>query len=186
MKKFIYPAVFKVCEDGGYFVNFPDLEHQGAYTQGETPEEAFKMAREVLEMVLDAAVEHGEELPEPSKPETIDIKQATDSDDDLGGFVSLVEGWVGLNKNDERIRAVRVNCTIPAWMKKEAEEEGLNLSRVLQQAIKEQLHIDAVEDNNTEDERNDWILQKLKTFTGMVAEMDDFLSRKRIKSEDVR
>lgn len=50
MKK-IYPAIFHVEENGGYWVSFPDLE--GCFTQGDTLEEAYSMAKEVLALHLD-------------------------------------------------------------------------------------------------------------------------------------
>ena len=47
----IYPAIFHEAEEGGFWVEFPDLE--GCFTQGETLEETFKMAREALALSLD-------------------------------------------------------------------------------------------------------------------------------------
>ena len=49
--KRIYPAIFHVSEEGGYWVSFPDLE--GCFTQGETLEEAYAQAKEVLALQLD-------------------------------------------------------------------------------------------------------------------------------------
>lgn len=48
-----YPAVFVPEKEGGYSVLFPTLP--GCYTQGETFEEATKMAEEVLELWLSCA-----------------------------------------------------------------------------------------------------------------------------------
>lgn len=47
----IYPAIFHVEVNGGYWVSFPDLE--GCFTQGDTLEEAYSMAKEVLALHLD-------------------------------------------------------------------------------------------------------------------------------------
>lgn len=51
MTKAYYPAVFHIEEDNtGYCVEFPDI--QGCLTNGETLEEAFEMAKEVLGLFL--------------------------------------------------------------------------------------------------------------------------------------
>lgn len=55
MENRIYPAIFHVAEEGGYWVEFPDLP--GCLTQGETLEEAYKMAKEALALWLDDAQE---------------------------------------------------------------------------------------------------------------------------------
>ena len=52
----IYPAVFHKEEAGGYSVIFPDLN--GCFSQGETIEEAFEMAKEALALYLDGMEEY--------------------------------------------------------------------------------------------------------------------------------
>lgn len=47
MEKIIYPAIFHKDEEGGYWVEFPDLP--GCLTEGETLEEAFLMAGDALD-----------------------------------------------------------------------------------------------------------------------------------------
>jgi len=59
MKSYIYPAVFEK-ENNGFFVSFPDLE--GCFTEGDTIEDAYKYAREVLALHLDGI----SEAPKPS------------------------------------------------------------------------------------------------------------------------
>lgn len=44
--KYVYPAVFYMANEGGYVVEFPDV--QGALTQGETLFEAMEMAEDAL------------------------------------------------------------------------------------------------------------------------------------------
>lgn len=48
--KYVYSAVFYVANEGGYIVEFPDV--QGAVTQGETLFEALEMAEDVLSLIL--------------------------------------------------------------------------------------------------------------------------------------
>lgn len=48
--KYVYPAVFYAAKEGGYCVEFPDV--QGASTQGETLYEAMEMAEDALAGML--------------------------------------------------------------------------------------------------------------------------------------
>lgn len=48
--KYVYPAIFYAAVEGGYTVEFPDVE--GALTQGETLLEALEMAEESLSMAM--------------------------------------------------------------------------------------------------------------------------------------
>lgn len=48
--KYVYPAVFYAAKEGGYTVEFPDV--QGAATQGDTLYEAMEMAEDALAGML--------------------------------------------------------------------------------------------------------------------------------------
>ncbi len=37
--------------------------------------------------------------------------------------------------------SVRKNCTIPAWLNEKAEEQGINFSKILQDALLERLQV---------------------------------------------
>jgi predicted RNase H-like HicB family nuclease len=51
-------------EDNCYVVSLPEWG-EFCHTHGDTYEEAFKNAQEVLEMLIETALENGETLPEP-------------------------------------------------------------------------------------------------------------------------
>jgi antitoxin HicB len=64
MKTALYPAkIWK--DDGVYYVQFLDVE-QG-FTFGDTLEEAREMASDVLSALLESALQHNEEIPEPGE-----------------------------------------------------------------------------------------------------------------------
>ena len=48
--KYVYPAIFYRAIEGGYFIDFPDVE--GAFTQAETLYEALEMAEDSLTGML--------------------------------------------------------------------------------------------------------------------------------------
>jgi len=133
--KLIYPAVFEPLEKhDGFCVTFPDLP--GCVTQGDSLEEAIEMAVDAASgWVLDE-IENGDKPPKASRPE--DVK----SDEYPGGFVNLI--LLDMDSYAEKYgsKAIRKNCTIPAWLNTAAEQANINFSAVLQSALKEQLHIE--------------------------------------------
>ena len=123
--KLFYPAVFEDAEEGGYTIFFPDLA--GALTQAETLEEGYAMATEVLGMTLVYLNDEGKNIPEPSKPK--DIK--------LGDNQSVVVVQFDLSEYRKKYESetVRVNCTMPKWLKTLGTDAGVNFSQVLQESL---------------------------------------------------
>lgn len=131
--KYIYPVCIYPGDVSGYTVIVPDLP--GCVTEGETIAEA-------LEQTVDAAsgwvldeLEEGRKAPEPSAIESIK------ADEYAGGFVSIVLLDIDAYAEKYGEKAVRKNCTIPAWLNTAAENAHLNFSQVLQTALQEQLHL---------------------------------------------
>ena len=52
-------------EDDAYLVSLPEFPDQKWYTHGDTYEEAAVKGKEVLEFLINSALENGESLPEP-------------------------------------------------------------------------------------------------------------------------
>lgn len=123
----VYPAIIHE-EDGGYWVEFPDLE--GCHTQGDTMEETMAMAQEALGLYLVSLMERNLVIPAPS-----DLK-SINSD---GCPATYVTTDVDAYRRDTR--AVKKMLSIPAWLAKEAEANNVSLSKVLQDALKQQLHL---------------------------------------------
>jgi antitoxin HicB len=61
-----YPAKFIAAAEGGFVVTFRDIPE--AITQGDTEEEAFDMARDVLLSAMDFYFDDKRTVPPPSKP----------------------------------------------------------------------------------------------------------------------
>lgn len=122
----VYPAI--IHKEEGYWVEFPDLS--GCFTNGSTLEETMEMAREALGLYLVSLMEHGQEIPTPSN--IMDIH----TDD---GQVTYISTDVDAYRRDTR--AVKKMLSIPAWLAKEAENRNISLSKVLQDALKEQFNL---------------------------------------------
>ena len=122
----VFPAI--IHKEEGYWVEFPDLS--GCFTNGSTLEETMEMAREALGLYLVSLMEHGQEIPTPSN--IMDIH----TDD---GQVTYISTDVDAYRRDTR--AVKKMLSIPAWLAKEAENRNISLSKVLQDALKEQFNL---------------------------------------------
>lgn len=130
MAKYIYPAVF-TKEGNLYSVDFPDLE--SCYTQGESLQDAFEMASDVLCLTLYDMEENKKDIPAPSDPEKVDAGK--------NGFVSLISCDTIEYRRYYDNKAVKKTLTIPAWLNTLSEREGVNFSAVLQRALKNELNI---------------------------------------------
>ena len=62
----------------------------------------------------------------------------TDSENDI---VSLVDVDFSEYRRQQDMRTVRRNVTLPSWLNFEAEKSGVNVSAILQRALKQELHI---------------------------------------------
>ncbi len=70
-KIYQYTVVFEPAEEGGYVVNVPALP--GCVTQGDTFEEALRMAKDAIECYLGSKIKHQEPIPRESKSKFIKI-----------------------------------------------------------------------------------------------------------------
>lgn len=131
--KLIYPACFYPSEEGGYTVVFPDLP--GCVTEGDTLSEAMEMAIDASSGWLLSSADENKNLPKAS-----DIKNVI-ADEYENGFVSLI----GIDLDDysqkHGNKAVKKTLTIPAWLNTIAEENNVNFSSILQEALRGHLGI---------------------------------------------
>lgn len=120
-----YPAVFTPEEDGGYLIEFPDV--QGAFTGINTDDVAFgiKMAEEALGLVLADYIENNDQLAEPTPINKIKQPQ--------GSFVTLVKTDVA--KYLQSDKTVKKTLTIPEWADRKARKQKINFSALLTKAI---------------------------------------------------
>ena len=131
--KLVYPAYFSpLIEHEGYCVSFPDLK--GCVTEGHSLAEAIESAIDAASgWVLDE-LEEGNPVPPASRSENIAIKEK-------GDFVNYIVLDMDSYAEKYGQKAVRKNCTIPAWMDTAAEKNSLNFSAILQEGIEKKLNI---------------------------------------------
>lgn len=136
----IYPACF-FKEDNGYSVIFPDLNYLA--TQGDTLEDAVAMAVDCLAGYLYMAKMDNEKFPKASKLSDINIDRLSDELDITGtytdAFTNMVSVDVKAYAKEHFDKSVRKTLTIPAWLNTAAQEEGINFSKTLQEALMSKL-----------------------------------------------
>ena len=129
MRKITYLAVFEKSR-AGYSVYFPDVPC--CITCGDDFGHTLRMAEEVLGLHLYGMEKDGETMPE----RTDGIPELADGD-----VVVAVSVFPLLVREEMENRREKTTVTIPRWLKTVAEAEGVNYSRLLEAAIKEQLGI---------------------------------------------
>lgn len=128
--KYIYPAIFSPLENGAYHVLIPDLAN--CQTEGKDLQDAYDMAQDVVAFWICDSEDHNEPIPAASE-----IHHVAHVDPD---FVSLISVDTTSYRAAIDNRAVKKTLTIPSWLNKKAEEQGLNFSQILQNALKQQLN----------------------------------------------
>ena len=131
--KYVYPVCIYPGDVSGYTVIVPDLP--GCITEGETIAEALEMATDAASGWILDELESGKKAPEPSAVEKISANYYEI------GFVSVIMIDIDAYAEKYGSKAVRKNCTIPAWLNTAAENAHINFSQVLQNALQEQLNI---------------------------------------------
>ena len=119
MTEHVYPAVFAKNNDGSYTISFPDLP--GCVGEGKSLSNALYMAQQELSQWIGFLSIKELRLPAPSDIRKVKVP--------ANGFVNLVSA-------DMRdTHAVRRTVSLPKWMDDAATAAGLNLSKILQDAL---------------------------------------------------
>jgi len=125
-----YPIVL-TPDKIGYVVYIPDFDIN---TEGDTLTEALEMARDAIGLMGIDMEDENRELPAPSEPNSI----TKENEDDI---VTLVDVDFTAYRKQNDTRSVRRNVTLPAWLDYEAEKSKINVSAVLQKALKKELKL---------------------------------------------
>ena len=131
MAKYTYPAIFEKEREGGYTIFFPDVE--GCYTQSENISEGIENAEDALCLMLFEYEKEGNPIPKATNLK--DIKTTDEN------FVSLIACDTQFYKNYFENKSVKINATIPLWLKEAGEKKHVNFSQILQKGVKEYLQI---------------------------------------------
>ena len=128
--KQMYPVIFTQTADC-ILVEVPDLD---ILTEGKTLEHAFQMARDAISITIVSLEDHNETIPAPTKINEINVSKGTFYNQGES-FVSIVDVDVLEYRKKIDTRPVRRNVSLPCWLNREADLAGINVSKVLQEAL---------------------------------------------------
>lgn len=129
-ERYFYPAVFTYDEGQEIAVVFPDLD---CATSGIDENDALMSARELLGCVLYGLEEDGEKIPTPTP--------LTQVQTEPNERTVLIDVYMPSIRMAHVNRSVNRTVTLPAWLNAVALENNINFSQVLQDALKDKLHV---------------------------------------------
>jgi predicted RNase H-like HicB family nuclease len=128
---YIYPAIF-TKEGSGYWVRFPDLD--GCLTEGGSLTDAVRNSEEALGGYIASLIEGKIEIPTTSEFNAIKID---------GENESVVMICSNIDQYLKEPRLVKKNLTIPEYLAVIAEQQNINFSAVLAEALRKKLAINS-------------------------------------------
>ena len=100
------------------------------FTEGDTFEDARRMAVDAMSLHLYGMEQDGETIPKAN----LELQAE-------GGLVVPITAWMTPFRDEMENRAVKKTLTIPAWLNDAAERHGVNYSQILQSALKDYLGV---------------------------------------------
>lgn len=125
----VYPVILTPT-DSGYVVTVPDLDIN---TQGKDIAESIYMARDAIGLWGICEQDDGRLIPEPS---------ATEPPHEVNELVSWVDIDFARYRKANDLTTMRINVSVPKYLKVLGDEAGVNFSQVLQEGLKTHLGID--------------------------------------------
>lgn len=125
---YIYTAIIHE-EDGTFYAAVPDIP--GCVTTGSSLSDAIDQITDALAGCLCTMEDEEDPIAPPS--EQCDIPH------EASDFCTLVRIDTIAYRSLTDTRAVRKNVSLPAWMSDLADKRGINCSKVLQDALRQQL-----------------------------------------------
>lgn len=129
--RYAFIALFEYAEDG-IAISFPDLP--GCYPCADTDEEAFRNAQEALGLHLWGMEQDGETIPPPSALKDIELPE--------GAVPVLIDVFMPVIRDRAKTRFVKKTLSLPAWLATRADQDGVNCSRLFQNALMDYLGVD--------------------------------------------
>lgn len=138
----VYPVLITECRKKSksghdFLVEVPDLQ---ILTEGDSICDAIHMARDAIELKCVYLEDKGRDVPASSDIEKIDIEKGTFSEHGKT-VVTMVDIDTAAYRRKLDNTSIRRNVTLPKWLDIQAKEAKINVSKVLQEALKQELGI---------------------------------------------
>ena len=127
---YCYPAVFEQNNES-IGVYFPDFDV--CVSGGNSVEEAVKNSKEALSLHLYGMEQDRDILPDPACPQDIKLER--------NEYIIMIDVNYKLFRDKQNRKSVDRMVTLPSYLNAVAKERGINISQVLQEALKKQLNI---------------------------------------------
>lgn len=128
--RYSYVAIFNYEEDG-IAIEFPDLPGCFPCADKDDTEGALKNAKEALGLHIWGMEQDGEELPVASAITDISLEK--------NQIPVLIDVFMPPVRERINSKFVKKTLSLPAWLAAKADEEGVNCSRLFQNALMEYL-----------------------------------------------
>ena len=128
--KNVYPVFFTKTNDD-ILIEVPDFH---ILTEGKDMNDAMEMARDAIELKCVSMEDNKEIIPNPTNINELDPSSGTFSEDGET-IVSFVDIDSSMYRKKIDTKTVRRNVALPSWLNYEAEQAGVNVSRILQEAL---------------------------------------------------
>lgn len=126
----VYPVFFTKVDEK-VLVEVPDLS---ILTEGKDMNDAIDMARDAIELKCVSMEDEREEIPTPSKISELNVNSGIFADEGET-IISFVDIDSAEYRKKIDTRTVRRNVALPSWLNYEADQAGVNVSRILQEAL---------------------------------------------------
>ncbi|MBQ1459135.1 MAG: type II toxin-antitoxin system HicB family antitoxin [Butyrivibrio sp.] len=133
----VYPVILTCTHDDKdtYLIEIPDLN---GMTEGHGLADAIHMARDYIGCYC-YDIENAD-IPASSSINDIDVSKGMFYEDGVSD-ITLVDVDIDSYRKKMENRSVRRNVSIPFWLNEAAEEHHINVSKVLQEALKQKLNM---------------------------------------------
>lgn len=128
--RYCYVAIFNYEEDG-IAIEFPDLPGCFPCADKDDTEGALKNAKEAMGLHIWGMEQDGEELPVASAITDISLEK--------NQIPVLIDVFMPPIRERINSKFVKKTLSLPAWLAAKADEEGVNCSRLFQNALMEYL-----------------------------------------------
>lgn len=131
--RYSFIAIFNVADDG-ISIEFPDLP--GCLPCADTLEQAVENAREALGLHLWGMEQDNEDIPKPTPIQNIKLSE--------NEIPAVIDVFMPTFRDKLNNRFVKKTLSLPAWLADLADKDGVNCSKVFQNALIDYLDLKEV------------------------------------------
>lgn len=130
--RYCYVAIFSYDKDG-ISIEFPDLPGCYPCADKDNTDMALKNAKEALALHIWGMEQDGDEIPQPTTITSLHLEK--------NQIAVLIDVFMPPVRERINNKFVKKTLSLPAWLAAKADEDGVNCSKVFQNALIDYLNI---------------------------------------------